>query len=66
MIVLKDRFVSCIDDEEVRKFKQSSSRSRVKQQKIFEDKTATQVMSAGIELAKKNKRKIVCEKTREL
>lgn len=67
MIVLKDRFKSTISDEEIKRYKEQSSRSTTKSERIFSDKTTSQVISDGIQLAKKNNRKIACsEKTIEL
>ena len=66
MIVLKDRFKSCISEKEIKQYKKQAKNSTTNAGKIFPDKTTTEVENAGIALAKKNNRKIVCEETRGL
>lgn len=61
MVVLKDRFVSIITEGEIKEHKRASSRSKTKAEKIFDNKTTDEVVNAGINLAKKNKRKILTQ-----
>lgn len=62
-IVLKDRFVSCISEEEIRKFKKQAQITNPANysKKIMPDKTLDEVINMGIEQMKKDGFKIATE-----
>ena len=62
-IVLKDRFVSCISEEEIRKFKKQAQITNPANysKKIMPDKTLDEVINMGIEQMKKDWFKIATE-----